>query len=147
MEEEKVRIPNQSGETYLMPVKVSYCKIDVSTPKARATLQKWVDTHDEYKKPHQITKLKGGYEVYISDLGKFKIGDWLYEQYGVLNIGIRSSSWKTFPRATVDELDSQCKGYYAYDENLKAANQVLARTKKDIKTRKEFEKKHGKGYY
>ena len=39
MAEEKVRILNQSGETYLMPVKVSYCKIDVSTPKARATLK------------------------------------------------------------------------------------------------------------
>ena len=36
----KNRIPNQAGETYLMPRKVSFCKIDCSTPKARKTVEK-----------------------------------------------------------------------------------------------------------
>lgn len=136
------RIPNQTGETYLMPRAVSYCRIDVSTPKARKTLQKWLDDCEPYDK-HIITRLGKTSRLYITHIGEVREGDWFYYPAYRNGCGIGVSSWKEFPRQTLDIIDTSMKGRFYRDHIFEAAKRIVERIKNDRREEKEACKRHG----
>ena len=134
------RIPNQIGETYLMPRRISYCRIDCSSVKTKKAVKKWLDEHDEYRK-HKIIKLEND-DYYITNFGTVREGDWLYYPKYAGGYGIGLSSWKEFPRQTLDTLDTAVKGYFYKDHLYDAAKRIKARIEKDRKEMKEIYKRN-----
>ncbi len=137
------RIPNQTGETYLMPRKVSYCRIDISTPKARKTLQKWLDSCEPYN-DHIIARIGKHGRLYITHIGEVRDGDWLYYPAYRNGCGIGVSSWKEFPRETLDIIDNDMKGYFYRNSIFEAAKRIVERIKKDRQEHREYCKRNGR---
>ena len=136
------RIPNQTGETYLMPRKVSYCRIDASTPKARKTLQKWLDSCESYDE-HIITRIGKSGRLYITHIGEVREGDWFYYPKYCNGCGIGVGSWKEFPRQTLDIIDTDMKGRFYKDHIFEAAKKIVERIKKDRQEEKEACERYG----
>ena len=137
------RIPNQTGETYLMPRKVSYCRIDVSTPKARKTLQKWLDDCESYDE-HIITRIGKSGRLYITHIGEVHEGDWFYYPKYRNGYGIGVSSYKEFPRQTLDIIDTDMKGQFYRNNIFEAAKRIVERIKKDRQEEREYCKRKGR---
>ena len=134
----------QAGETYFMPMHTEYCRIDTHDKESKKTLIKWLDEHDKYNKPHKVFRVRGNF-LYITGIGEVTEGDYLYTD-PIARCGIKTGSWKLFPRQIVDEIDSDCVWRYAGEEWRAVVKKVSDKIEADTKIEEEYLEKKRKGW-
>ena len=128
----------QAGETWLMPEPVKFCRIDTSTKESKKVLLKWLDEYDEYNAPHKIVRIDK-YTLYITGIGEVEEGDWFYL---TAHSDIRSSSYKHFPRETVDIIDTKYDIFFSGDVWEDAARRIMDRVNLDNKREAEMNERN-----
>lgn len=144
---------NQSGESWLMPIKVQWCVINISDSKSKKELLKWLDKYDPCNAPHRavytnrrVKKFSSSNEIYINHIGIVREADYLVAYWNpcYCMYFIEQSSYKSLPLFTADKIDSYLYGYF-YDEKYQEALKVIKeRVVADTKAHKEFEKSQRK---
>lgn len=144
---------NQSGESWLMPIKVQWCVINISDSKSKKELLKWLDEYDHCNAPHKavytnrrVKEFSSSNDIYINGIGEVREAKYLmaYQDpyYGIWRVQV--SSYKELPLLTADKIDSHLFGYFYDEEYHEALKVIKERIMTDTKEHKEFEKSQKK---
>lgn len=144
---------NQSGESWIMPIKVQWCKVDISNEESKKNLLKWLDEYDNCNNPHNavyitnnVTKYSSSNEIYINHIGLVREASYLvaYQDPYYNYWKVQVSSYKGLPLMTADKIHPNLFGYF-YDKKYQEALKVIKeRIMADTKAHKEFEKSQKK---